>query len=137
MTMTTRKPKQQKALWYRQRYGDKPKAKPVRRIRPVSKIRSKRLRTYALQAALWKAGRLCECQGVKANGKAICSNRPHLCEEVHHRNGRVGDLLLATDTWVAVCSRAHRFVHDNPAEAKRLGLIGEGPWNHQPREVAA
>lgn len=128
-------PRQRKALWFRALHGDKPNSKVIRRIRPVSKIRNRRLRAYALQARLWKEGRECEARGLRStSGKPLCSNRAHLCTEVHHRHGRVGDLLLATDTWIGLCATAHRFAHDHPAEAKALGLIGDGPWNHQPRE---
>jgi hypothetical protein len=122
-----------KALWYQQRHGTKEKLRKIRRIQPLSKIRNKAMRVYAFQARLWKEGRECECAGLKdSTGRTICANRPHLCSEVHHRRGRAGKLLLDTRFWVALCDKSHRFVHDNPAEARAIGLI-EGPWNHQPK----
>jgi len=41
--------------------------------------------------------------------------------EVHHANGRRGKRLIDTDYFVAVCRTCHRWIHDNPKEAKQNG----------------
>lgn len=130
------KPKRPKALWYRARYGDKPRPRPVRRIRPVSKGRASLLRAYAAKARAWKAGRLCATIGLRdSQGELWCSSKSHLCDHVHHTKGRVGPLLMDETKWLGLCDASHRRTHDNPAEAKEKGLIAEG-WNHQPKEAA-
>ena len=50
-------------------------------------------------------------------------------EDNHHRRGRAGRLLMDERFWTPLCSRHHRWVHDNIAEARALGLICEkGKW---------
>ena len=42
--------------------------------------------------------------------------------EVHHMIGRSGANFLDTETWAAVCRSCHKFLEENPIEAKELGL---------------
>ena len=42
--------------------------------------------------------------------------------EVHHKAGRVEELLLDTTTWLPVCNSCHRWIELHPVEAKELGL---------------
>lgn len=41
--------------------------------------------------------------------------------EVHHKKGRIGDLLIDTSTFMAVCDEHHRLIEDNPQWAKEQG----------------
>ena len=45
--------------------------------------------------------------------------------EVHHKRGRDGLLLFDSRHFLAVCRVHHRRIHDNPAEAMRLGFMEE------------
>jgi len=50
--------------------------------------------------------------------------------EVHHRNGRLGSLLLDERFWVAISSQAHDWVHRRILDARKRGWIApEGQWN--------
>ena len=42
--------------------------------------------------------------------------------ELHHGKGRTGDLLSNTDYFKSLCREHHRWVEENPVEAKELGL---------------
>jgi hypothetical protein len=44
-----------------------------------------------------------------------------LSSEVHHKAGR-GENHLKISTWLAVCRPCHRWIEENPEEAKELGL---------------
>jgi hypothetical protein len=48
-----------------------------------------------------------------------CKN---LSEDLHHAKGRVGSLLTDVRYFKALCRRCHRWVEDNPDEAKAIGL---------------
>ena len=132
------RPRQPKALWYRAKYGDNPPAKPRYRIRPRSKRRAKLDGQYNRRATEWKEGRLCACIGLRdGEGRLLCGQASHLCEDVHHTRGRAGTLLLDERFWLPVCRGAHRFIQENPAEARRLGLLcGVGQWNTPVKEAA-
>jgi hypothetical protein len=43
--------------------------------------------------------------------------------EVHHKAGRVGKLLLATEYWLAVSRKGHTFIHDNPEFSYQKGWL--------------
>lgn len=102
----------------------------------MSARHSKELRIYHARVKAWKVGRrTCECAALRTSeGELVCQMGAHPAVHCHHSRGRVGVLLLAEEFWVPLCEKAHKFAHDNPAEAKRLGLIGEGPWNSKPME---
>ncbi len=42
--------------------------------------------------------------------------------QVHHRQGRMGDLLTDTSKWLAVCWSCHNFITEHSNEAFELGL---------------
>ena len=81
-------------------YQSKEKRKP-RRIKPLSKKRAKENKTYnELRNVYLNENPLCEC----------CGN---LATEIHHKAGRVGDLLTNTDYFMSICRPCHRMVHDD------------------------
>lgn len=45
-----------------------------------------------------------------------------LATEVHHKQGRTGELLLNTDKWLAVCHSCHEKITECSQEAIQLGL---------------
>jgi hypothetical protein len=50
--------------------------------------------------------------------------------EVHHVRGRLGPLLTDRRWWMAVSKAGHRWLHQNPAEARKRGWLCEaGLWN--------
>ncbi len=42
---------------------------------------------------------------------------------VHHRKGRAGLLLCDVRYFTAVCWWCHRWIHDHPAEARKMGWL--------------
>lgn len=54
------------------------------------------------------------------------ANLPNKCTrqatDVHHKAGRIGNLLNDTKHWLAVCRACHDWIELNPIEAKELGF---------------
>jgi hypothetical protein len=48
-----------------------------------------------------------------------CSNPS---EDLHHAKGRLGSLLTDTRYFKALCRKCHRWVEENPTDAKSMGL---------------
>lgn len=88
-------------------------------IRRVSKVRGAANRVYAKAAkAFLRLHRWCQCG---------CGRRS---EQVHHRRGRAGTLLLDQRHWMAVAFICHEWIGRNPEEARRRGfLCAVGLWN--------
>ena len=61
------------------------------------------------------------CEAPMCQGKAT---------EIHHKRGRIGELLCDTRHWVALCSHCHRWIHEHPKAARDAGLLCQlGEWN--------
>lgn len=118
-----RKPKRPKALWYRALHGDKPKKK-----KPGN---------YPRAVARWKRGKQCVCAGMEVTpGLFVCEKTEHPCQDNHHRRGRLGALLMDQTHWLAVCRKAHIFIHQHPNLSISMGLLaGLGEWNVPPKET--
>lgn len=43
--------------------------------------------------------------------------------DVHHKAGRIGDLLLDVSYWLAVSRKGHTFIHDNPEFSYSKGWL--------------
>ena len=101
------------------RSSKKPTSKRQKRIRRVSVKKAADLKEYANMRAIY----LANCDTCD-----VChSERP---TEVHHKRGRVGDLLTDRRHWLAVGQKCHRWIHENIEEARTLGYICEkGLWN--------
>lgn len=41
--------------------------------------------------------------------------------QIHHSKGRIGELLIDTKYFVAICYNCHRYVEENPLEAYQNG----------------
>jgi hypothetical protein len=95
-----------KECWYS---IDKPKS-----ISPVSKKRQGEMDTYSkLREAFLVVKSHCEAKLVGCTGKST---------DVHHKQGRTGDNYLKVGTWLSVCRTCHKFIEENPKEAKELGF---------------
>jgi len=46
----------------------------------------------------------------------------HHSTEVHHKMGRIGDLLTNIKYWLPVCRQCHQWIEEHPIEAKELGF---------------
>lgn len=42
--------------------------------------------------------------------------------QIHHTRGRLGNMLCDIKWWLPVSQEGHRWIHDNPAEARTRGL---------------
>lgn len=112
-----RKEPRRKAPWVTMGGRVEPEKKRAKRIRPISRKQSARLTEYSRLRVVWLFNRV-RCDR--------CGGRPGCRIEVHHKRGRAGALLLATEHWAALCPSCHRWVHDNPADARETGWLG--PW---------
>ncbi len=66
--------------------------------------------------------------------KIVC--RGHNCiywpTQCHHSHGRRGRLLLYEPFWIPVCEFCGAWIHENPKQARELGLLcPQGCWNDQ------
>jgi hypothetical protein len=56
----------------------------------------------------------------------VCQANIYKCTttatEIHHKQGRVGNLLNDTTKWLAVCRSCHTYITVNPKEAIEKGL---------------
>lgn len=51
---------------------------------------------------------------------AVCRRTDRLT--VHHKRGRIGELLCAVEHWLALCVPCHQWVTEHPVEAIERGL---------------
>jgi hypothetical protein len=81
-------------------------------ISPISEGRAKSLKKYrVVRDQYLKDHPICEfpgCQDMKV--------------ELHHKCGRVGELLTNSNYFCSLCNSHHKFCELNPLEAQRLGL---------------
>ena len=90
----------------------KTKESPLKRIKSVSTKKLAELKEYRIvRDGYLASNKICE--------HPECKN---LSEDLHHAKGRVGNLLTDVRYFKALCRRCHRWVEDNPEQAKALGL---------------
>jgi hypothetical protein len=51
----------------------------------------------------------------------VCPITKQQTTDIHHKKGRIGKLFLDTRYWIAVSRNGHRWIEENPIEAKKLG----------------
>ena len=56
----------------------------------------------------------------EVNATWSCSGN---CEQVHHKQGRIGDRLTDLDKMVGICHNCHEFIGRNPALAYDRGWM--------------
>jgi len=88
------------------------KSKP---IAPRSQKRSKEERLYSANRVLF----LQEHPMCQAHLPGICTK---YSTDVHHKMGRIGELLLKIIYWLAVCRACHEWIENHPAEAQEKGF---------------
>ena len=88
----------------------KPILRKTRLRSESSKRRLQRLEYAKLRKEFMYPGRGCYCCGLKAT-------------DIHHVAGRRGTTLNNTFMWLAVCRSCHRWIHENPSEAREKGLL--------------
>ncbi|RLI48613.1 hypothetical protein DRO61_06235 [Candidatus Bathyarchaeota archaeon] len=87
---------------------EKKKRKPIPK---VSKKMQKQLRRYDVVREEY------------LNDHPICErcNEKH-SDQIHHKKGRVGDLLTDKRYFLASCDTCHRWIENNPLEAIKMGF---------------
>jgi len=81
------------------------------RIPHVSPRKAAENRLYSLRAKRFKDEHpVCEVCGVRRTN------------DVHHKEKR-GKNTMREDTWLAVCRRCHREIHNNPSAARAAGWL--------------
>ena len=88
------------------------KSKP---IAPRSQKRSKEERLYSANRVLF----LQENPMCQAHLPGICTK---YSTDVHHKMGRIGELLLMIIHWLAVCRACHDWIENHPEEAREKGF---------------
>lgn len=107
------------------------------KLRRVSSKRKKELALYAKAKELWRQARRgkdgflrCQITNIRwkpnlgyfnwdANGRCMA----HAMDSPHHRRGRLGKRLYDRRSFVATCFYHHRWIHDHPKEARKMGLL--------------
>ena len=86
-------------------------------LRPMSDKRRREREIYLKKrAAFLKLHPVCcvVLDGRKCKARAT---------DIHHKFGRVGANYLDENTWLATCRPHHQFIHQNPKEAREVGLL--------------
>jgi hypothetical protein len=97
-------------------------------MKPISDRRKEANKEYAKLKRAWRkdpANQVCHFPG--------CTRRAE--PNPHHVFGR-SFLLNVVKHWRAVCFLHHRFIHDNPNEARAAGLLAQkGQWLNPPKDL--
>jgi len=67
---------------------------------------------------------------------AVHYDHHHPADQIHHTHGKAGTLMLDKRFFKGVCAGGHAFIQDEPAAARRAGLLcPRGQWNHAPEDA--
>ncbi len=89
-------------------------------LRAVSKRRDALNKEYmAKRKAFLASNPLCMYQLAEGVARHACNK----ATEIHHVCGRAGAHFLDEGTWMAVCRKSHRFIHDHPKLARAKGYL--------------
>ncbi|TXG80318.1 MAG: hypothetical protein E6R13_08300 [Spirochaetes bacterium] len=84
-------------------------------IAPRSQKRSKEERLYLAKRIIFlQEHNMCE-----AHLPGICTK---YSTEIHHKAGRIGELLIDESKWLSVCRACHEFIETHPVEAQEKGF---------------
>jgi hypothetical protein len=90
---------------------DKPEKKKPKGIRRVSLKRVEENKEYSnVRISYLNAYPVCEVHN--------CNNKS---DQIHHKAGRIGGLLLDINHFLAVCDTCHKYIELNPLWAKEHG----------------
>lgn len=132
----TYKHKHPKALWTKTYPDQAKKLRPESTERGGIKARSQ---PEALRMAVYRGIKelfitqnpLCQCcQKIYTHVTGGICAHVDFADSVHHKRGRSGLLLFDVRYWLSACDRCHRWIHEHPSEAIRLGLLSKD-WNKQ------
>ena len=99
-----KKDKYCKDCWY--------KKEPPKRISPISSKMKTTMDEYTKKRVAFLA--------LNPNCQANLVGCTKIASDIHHKAGR-GENHLKISTWMAVCRSCHRWIEENPNEAKELG----------------
>jgi len=130
------------ALWVTMRCGKsvaevRPGKSPRRsnNVRRETPKRAAEQRQYLKRSREWLVGKYCIVTRLLHEQDPRVFVLP--ANQVHHIFGRRGRLLNWEPGWAEVSDFGQRWIHNHPAEAMKLGLIGPtGTWNDYERAVA-
>lgn len=82
-------------------------------INPFSEKRNKQLKLYR------------QVRDVYMKEKTICevNECARKSEDLHHKNGRIGEMLYNTAYFMAVCRSCHQKIHNNPSWARNNNYL--------------
>lgn len=84
-------------------------------VKPISKFSEKKISQLAeyrkVRDKYLKENPICEFP--ECNSSKV---------ELHHSKGKIGELLTDVRHFKSLCRTHHRFIEENPLEAKKLGL---------------
>jgi hypothetical protein len=108
--------------------GTKPRLRLKNRpIRSRTAKRAYQEVIYRRRVKVWLVGQICQVRFL-VMGQHVPATQNH------HSHGRRGRLLLYEPWWCPVSDFGQVWIHDNPIEARKLGLICEiGKWNLPPK----
>lgn len=139
MKAFTPRPKQKKALWtqvagavpVRSRAKAAKAPKQRKRIKPQSDAQKQRMSRYMplRDAFLW------EHQTCQAKWDGVICGKP--ADDLHHVNGKAGDLLFYVPYFKSVCRGCHTAIHNNPPDQREAAeaMCGVGRWNRMPSGI--
>ena len=84
------------------------KVETVKRVNKESPKRSKENKSYLVLRELFLKDKICPITGEPAT-------------EIHHKKGRIGELLCDVKYWLAVSRTGHIKIENNPEWAKQQG----------------
>lgn len=94
--------------------GEKPIEKKLYKIRQISKNQAKLNAIYNKMHGPYLEKRL-EC-AVKSKNCTFYS------QEIHHKKGRIGQLLITESNFLPICQSCHHFININSKQAIELGF---------------
>jgi len=92
--------------------------KPKPTAKPIPTFSSKMQKKKALYT-IARAKFLDDYPMCHAHLDAKCTKKS---TEVHHKAGRIEELLLDTTLWLPACHNCHIWIENNPDSAKEMGL---------------
>ena len=95
-------------------------------LSPASKKRAKQNREYSVKRKLFlQAHPYCQWwleMRSLPESRALEFGCPP-SNDIHHRAGRIGKLLIEERYWMAVSRAGHLWIHQHPKESESLGFI--------------
>lgn len=102
-------------------YADR-KSKPKKKLKPIKQMSDKRKKESFVYSKKRKTFLALPENKYCPVAKAVF-NETLLTDQVHHKKGRVGKLLLYVPFWLAVSDKGHKWIHANPEQAYELNFL--------------